>query len=173
MGKKRHSVRVSVRRKNALHRNDVEHYQEDGMNKADLIHLMAVYEAERAHRDSMGWARTMKFFYATLIVIFIPNFYFIQLQSPCLNRVFPVIGFFMAAFFMLVTIAGNKRIKNFWNVYKRISEEFPEWCQVEQINGFWGMSLNHLVSAVMFGVLMLLSIIMLCFDNSIVFNAWM
>ena len=31
--------------------------------KAGLIQMMGVYKADRAHGDSMGWARTMKFFY--------------------------------------------------------------------------------------------------------------
>ena len=111
MGKKRHSVRASVRRKNALHRNDVEHYQEDEMNQADLIHLMAVYEADRAHRDSMGWARTMKFFYATLIVIFIPNFYFIQLQRPVSIEYSRLLAFLWLHFSCLLQLRGINGLK--------------------------------------------------------------
>lgn len=48
-------------------------FQMQDLKIENVIELMNVYLSEWEHRDEMLWAQVFKHFYATLIVMFLPN----------------------------------------------------------------------------------------------------
>lgn len=101
------------------------------LNKDQIIALMEIYLDEWQHRDSLLWAQVFKLFYADLIVIVLPNIAeFLGIVLPPINqKVFPLIGIFMAIMFLYMGIGYAIRLRASSRTYEKLmkhlgNEEF-------------------------------------------------
>ena len=73
------------------------------MEVGHLLDLMDIYLSEWKHRDEMLWKQVFKYFYATLVVLFLPNIAsFLGINLP----EFPAVLFPLAALVLSVIPKG-------------------------------------------------------------------
>ncbi len=87
-----------------------------------LIALMGVYLSEWEHRDKLLWTQVFRYFYATLIVIVLPNIAsVIGIQLPDINtKLFPIVGVFMSIVFLYVGLGYAFRLRASSQTYIKI-----------------------------------------------------
>ncbi len=92
------------------------------LDNDQLIHLMSVYLSEWEHRDELLWTQVFKYFYATLIVIVLPNIAkFVGIEIPEINtNLFPIIGLIMALVFLYVGLGYALRLQASSKTYVKI-----------------------------------------------------
>lgn len=144
-------------------------FELENFTPQDILALMNVYLTEWMHRDEILWKQVFKFFYATLVVLFLPNLAgFLGLSLPKLPAVlFPIIAFFLAFVFLYVSIGYTKRLEAIGKTYKRIMEFLPEELRRISIYNpeikhgkFFGSPMSTIICFIMFTGLILLSVIM-------------
>jgi len=90
----------------------------------DVIALLDVYLKEWMHRDQLMWTQLFRYFYASLIVIVLPNipkvstFYILSVPVS----LFHWLGFFMSVAFLYISLAFAKRVEAVGNTYRKIYE---------------------------------------------------
>ena len=93
--------------------------------------LMNVYLTEWCHRDDLLWTQVFKYFYATLIVLFLPNLTekigFKLYHFPL--WIFPIIALFMALLFLYVSKGYAIRLAAISDSYKKVMDSLPEDLQ--------------------------------------------
>ncbi len=94
-------------------------------NKLDndqIIALMGVYLDEWNHRDELLWTQVFRYFYATLIVIILPNIAeFVGIELPEINtKIFPIIGIAMGIVFLYVGLGYALRLQASGKTYQKI-----------------------------------------------------
>ena len=101
------------------------------LNTDQIISLMEIYLTEWAHRDELLWTQVFQYFYATLIVIVLPNIAaFIGIVLPQINtKLFPIIGMVMALVFLYVGLGYAIRLRASSRTYEKMmgllgSEEY-------------------------------------------------
>lgn len=101
-----------------------ETIDEKELSKDQLIALLGVYLSEWQHRDELFWMQLFKYFYATLIVIVLPNVTkFLGIELPTINsKLFPIIGMLMGVVFLYVCIGYTMRVKASGKTYQKIME---------------------------------------------------
>ena len=93
-----------------------------------LLDLMDIYLSEWKHRDEMLWIQVFKYFYATLVVLFLPNIAsFLGINLP----EFPVILFPLAALvlslvFLYISIGYSKGLEACGNTHQKLINLLPE-----------------------------------------------
>ena len=115
------------------------------LNNDQIIALMSVYLSEWEHRDELLWTQVFRYFYATLIVIILPNAAtFIGIDLPEVNlKVFPIIGMLMALVFLYVGLGYAIRLRASSRTYVKLmkllgSKEY-ERISIEDRSEFkWG-----------------------------------
>lgn len=92
------------------------------LKKDQIIALMSVYLSEWEHRDELLWTQVFRYFYATLIVIILPNAAtFIGIDLPQINiKLFPIIGMLMALIFLYVGLGYAIRLRASSRTYEKI-----------------------------------------------------
>lgn len=93
-----------------------------------LLQLISIYISEWDHRATALWNQVFKYFYATLIVLFLPNManHFEIDLSEFPKRIFPVAALLLSFAFLLVSLGCAKRAKNIGDTYKKLTELLPE-----------------------------------------------
>ena len=107
---------------------EVQEAQEAEQNHETVIALMEIYLSEWMHRDGVLWQQVFKFFYATLIVMLLPNItgYF-SIELPIVpNYAFRIAGIVSAIFFLYVSLGYSKRLEASGNTYQRMINMLPE-----------------------------------------------
>lgn len=97
--------------------------EEQELNKNEIITLMDIYLEEWKHRDSILWAQAFRFFYATLIVMLLPNltsYLHISLPSNIPVKAFPIIGIVMAIGFLYISLGYSMRLAASSKTYQNI-----------------------------------------------------
>ena len=135
----------------------------------DILNLMDVYLSEWTCRVEHLWNLIIKFFYANLVVLFLPNI------SSVLGidyndfhpSLFPAISSLLSVVFMYVTVANAKRVEASGKTYQNIINLLPpELRRVSVANSevkfgkYFRNGLNSTLCILMFSSLLLLSIFM-------------
>ena len=110
-----------------IHAEEFEDIQTD-----DLINLMNVYLSEWTHRDELLWSQVFRYFYVTVVVIFLPNiagFLGIILPEKLPNIIFPIAGLVLALVFLYVSIGYAKRLEAVGKTYQKLICYLPKEIQ--------------------------------------------
>ncbi len=143
----------------------------------DILSLMNIYLTEWCHLDEHLWRQLYTYFYATLVVLFLPNAT-IALSIDDLPKlpliIFPIIAICMAVIFLYVSLAYALRLKAIGDTYMRLIKFLPEKLQrisIADINTRSGKLLKRRVTfimpSLMFIGLCVMSIIMIVYYCSI------
>lgn len=116
--------------------------REENLGDEQVIALMGTYLSEWEHRDELMWSQVLKLFYATLIVIVLPNiaqYIGIDLQTiPCI--LFPVVGIVMAIAFLYIGLAYAVRLtassRTYENMMKLLGDKQYERVSILDKNEF-------------------------------------
>lgn len=135
----------------------------------DLISLTNMYLAEWTHRDELFWMQVFRYFYVTIIIIFLPNiakFLQITLPDKLPYIAFPVTGFFMSFFFGYVSIGYAKRVEAIGKTYCRLIMYLPpdlrRYSLLEIKNGkYFRHTMSYILCVLMFAGCLSLSIVMI------------
>lgn len=137
----------------------------ESSNYTKLKDMLSLHQKEWIHRDSTMWGLIFKYFYATLIVILMPNIAsFIKITLPNIqNDVFRVIGIVMSIAFLYISIAYAYRLQAVSKTYRDLLEMLDEPYRRIKIKDMrygklFNPSLSYILPTVMFLCLMGLSI---------------
>ena len=97
---------------------------EKKLNNEETIALLDVYLNEFIFRDDLLWAQTFKLFYATIIVMLLPNITeFLNVSLPALPTIlFRAVGGIMSLAFLYVAIGYGKRLEASTKTYNKTLE---------------------------------------------------
>lgn len=98
-------------------------FQLEEFEKQDILCLMDVYLNEWIHRSDVLWGQTFKYFYATLVVLFLPNLAeHLEISLPKVPvLLFPIIALILSGAFLYATIGYCKRLEASGKTYKHDS----------------------------------------------------
>lgn len=98
------------------------------MEVGHLLDLMDIYLSEWKHRDEMLWKQVFKYFYATLVVLFLPNIAsFLGINLPEFPAVlFPLAALVLSLVFLYISIGYSKRLEASGNTYQKLINLLPE-----------------------------------------------
>lgn len=126
----------------------------------DLISLIEIYLAEWCHRDELLWKQIFRYFYVTILVIFMPNIAdFLQITLP--NRMqniwFPIVGIFLSGIFLYVSLGYVKRLEAISKTYQKLIRYLPNALQRYPITNpeikcgkYFNCSMSTILSMLMF-----------------------
>lgn len=138
----------------------------------NVIELMSVYISEWEHRDELLWKQVFKFFYATLIVLFLPNFAsFIGIDLPNFPKIlFPSVALILSLVFLYVSIGYTKRLEASGNTYQNLINLLPDDLRRVSVTDpsikfgkFFSKRMSIMICVLMFFGLLLLSIVMIAY----------
>lgn len=144
-------------------------YNNEKLSKEEIINLMSVYLDEWKHRDLSFWTQTYRYFYATLIVILLPNIgsiFEIRLAFSVGDKIFPLVGIFMSIFFMYFSVVSGIKSTLASNAYRQlisyIPKDYREKCVAEQRHGkYYNIKMAIALPIFMFSVLIVISLILI------------
>lgn len=100
------------------------------LNTIEIIELMSIYQDEWKHRDNGFYTWGFKFFYATLIVVFLPRLSntisFNHHNLKIIGIVAPIIGMMMSLCFLYISLCNHNRLYAVGQSYKALNEMLPE-----------------------------------------------
>ncbi len=110
---------ISVKTKNCLR---IEEF-----GASDILALMDIYLTEWRHRDELLWKQVYKYFYATLIIILLPQLtQIIKIDIPGIPAiVFGIVGLIMSGIFTLVSVGYAKRLTAIGETYQNLINCLP------------------------------------------------
>ena len=132
------------------------------------IPMLNHYLDEWHHRDEMFWMQVFKYFYATLIVLFLP--YLTtgiekSIAGSLLKTICPWTAIAMSLFWGYVVLGYLRRIKKSRDTYYRINESLPDELKLQRLDNdkdkAFSMSMSAVICLAMFVVIVGLSILML------------
>lgn len=93
-----------------------------------LLQLISIYLSEWDHRSTMLWNQVFKYFYATLIIIFLPNLSSrLGIDLPDFPKeLFTIAAILLSCIFLYVSIGCAKRAEAIGNTYQRLVELLPK-----------------------------------------------
>lgn len=146
------------------------HLSPDEFKADQIINLLNVYLTEWTHRDSLLWSQVFKYFYATLVVIFLPNIAgFLGINLPNIpSIIFPILGILLSAVFLYVSMGYAKRLEAIGKTYQHLINLLPENLQRYSLNSpeikygkFFKSKMSVVLCVLMFLGSLFLSFIML------------
>ena len=93
-----------------------------------ILTLMNIYLTEWCHRDELLWKQVFTYFYATLIVLFLP---FLakkipEIELPSVSSVvFAVVALVMSVVFLIVSLGYAKRLAAIGDSYREVAKFMP------------------------------------------------
>ena len=138
----------------------------------NILSLMDTYLKEWCHRDELLWKQIYTYFYATLLVLFLPNLTaFIGINLPKFpSIVFPSVALIMSIVFLYVSIGYTKRLAAIGDTYQQIIGFLPSDLRRISITDArikYGKIFNKRMSVVlcflMFVSLLFLSVVMIIY----------
>lgn len=156
--------------------------KKSNLSHSELISLMEVYQMEWNSRDTVFYVEAFRYFYATLIMIFLPNLcqkIGLEFENiKLLRTVSPLIGMAMSVIFLYVSLCNHARIYAIGLSYTKLNEQLPEKFQrikVKNLNilkegdgKIYTLRTGKLISIVMFGSLFLLGVCVLLSNIGII-----
>lgn len=93
------------------------------LNVDQIISLMSIYLNEYEHRNDLLWRQVFQFYYATLIVIVLPNITdFLQINVPEIpSQIFYIIGSIMSILFWYVAVGTALRTRASYIAYEKVA----------------------------------------------------
>lgn len=94
-----------------------------------VISIMNIYLEEWIHRNGEMWELVFKYFYVTLIVLFLPNLVErlgIGNMPNLPQALFPAISIGLSLYFLYVSIGYAKRLEAIGNSYQKMIDLLPE-----------------------------------------------
>jgi hypothetical protein len=133
----------------------------------ELIDLLGIYLNNFIHRDQILWSQTLKFFYAIIVVILLPNVSEIMgLSMPSLpSMAFRLIGIVMSFIFLYVGLAYCARMNGATDAFFNINAKLCKSHQIEGIKRLYKPRLSNLIVSVMFSALLLTATFFLIFSQ--------
>lgn len=142
----------------------------------NILTLMNIYLSEWCHRDELLWKQIYTYFYATLIVLFLPNITtFIGINLSALPSIaFPIVALIMSVIFLYVSIGYAKRLEAIGNTYQRLINYLPQELQRISIadatirgGRFFKRRMAFVIGFLMFLSLLVMSIVMIVYNTFI------
>ncbi len=149
------------------------------MEVGHLLDLMDIYLSEWKHRDEMLWKQVFKYFYATLVVLFLPNIAsFLGINLPEFPAVlFPLAALVLSLVFLYISIGYSKRLEASGNTYQKLINLLPEELRRVSVSDpnikfgrFFSKRISVVICVLMFLGLLCLSIVMILYDLSLSVN---
>lgn len=141
----------------------------------DLISLMEVYLSELTHRDNLFWVQVFRYFYVTILTIFLPNiaaFIKIKLPPKLPNIIFPIAGLFLSITFLYVSIGYVKRLEAIRKTYQKLMYYLPKDLRRYSLldpeikyGKYFQRPMSIVLCVLMFGGSFLLSIFMIIYSE--------
>ena len=143
------------------------------------ISLLNVYFMEWSHRDQMLWAQTFRFYYASLIVILLPNISgALQIDLPAIPKlIYRLIGLLISLVFLYVSLGYAIRFHIISKSYREILYKLPNEYKQKSFDDFgpkeikvaklFKPRLGYIVCITLFLSLILLSLLFIIFDMSV------
>lgn len=147
-------------------------FQLEEFEKQDILCLMDVYLNEWIHRSDVLWGQTFKYFYATLVVLFLPNLAErLEISLPKVPvLLFPIIALILSGAFLYATIGYCKRLEASGKTYKHLIEYLPVELRRVPLDSpdikygkIFSRPMSIVLCSLMFFSLFLLSIAMLLY----------
>jgi len=136
-----------------------------------LLQLIAIYQNEWVHRDTLFWKQIITYFFSTLVVIILPyiDMWGLHLPESLSDDIITGVGILMAVVFFITSNGYIARIKAVNEVYQGLIEKLPPHCRRKTIKQiypcFWGSVLSWrmmtLISIFMFLALIIIGITLL------------
>ena len=103
----------------------------------EIFQAMNIYLTEWIHRDKHMWFQTYNFFFAALVVMFLPNLTeklgFTIPTALARHYVFPILGIILSFVFFYVSIGQAKRLQASGITYRKLIKQLPEELQRHSI----------------------------------------
>ena len=144
----------------------------DNLSTDQMLTLMGTYLDEWKFRDELLWKQVYRFFYATLIVMLLPNIAgFVGIDLPDFPHVlFPIVAAVMALFFFYTSMGYIKRMEASNKTYSAMIAKLPpEYQRIsiksEQVkHGHLFMrGMASTICTLMFAALIVISIVMIVY----------
>lgn len=139
-----------------------------------ILELMDIYLSEWKHRDEVLWKQVFKYFYTTLVVIFLPNLT-MRLGIDLNNippKFFPIAGLLLSIVFLYVSIGCCKRAEASYEAYKKINSLLPYSFRRIQLSDpkikygkYFDRHISLIICPLMFFALLFLSIVMIVYHS--------
>lgn len=139
----------------------------------DILCLLNIYLEEWNHRDELLWKQVFKYFYATVIVLFLPNVAsFLKIDLPKFPKfVFPLVALALALVFLYISIGYAKRLEASGDTYKNLISLLPEELQRIPLSSpkikygkFFSRRMSVVICILMFLGLVILAFVMVCYN---------
>ena len=139
----------------------------------DLLNLMNIYLSEWAHRSEVLWRQVFYYFYATIIVLFLPNLTsFIGISLPDFPELlFPSVAFFLSFAFLYVSLGLAKRIDASVKTYHKLVDFLPVELRTITIESpeirygkFFSKRMSVIICFLLFFCLLSMSIVMIAYN---------
>lgn len=149
------------------------------MKVENVIELMSIYLSEWEHRDELLWKQVFKYFYATLVVLFLPNLAsFLGIDLPDFPQIlFPSTALILSLVFLYVSIGYAKRLEASGNTYQNLIDLLPDDLRRVPVadpsikfGKFFSKRMSIVICILMFFGLLLLSVVMIAYYFSIYAN---
>lgn len=104
-----------------------------GTSNDEIFKAMNIYLTEWIHRDKHMWSQTYKFFFASLVVMLLPNLTnklgFVIPEILHKHNIFPILGLCLSVVFFYVSIGHAKRLRAIGKTYDKLIHKLPKDLQ--------------------------------------------
>ena len=150
-------------------------FQLNEINIEHTLELMNIYLSEWIHRNDSMWKLVFRYFCVALVVLFLPNIAnFAGISLPQFPLVlFPAVAAILSLYFLYVSIGYAKRLEAIGKSYKKLIDLLPKELQRVDLldpeikyGKYFHPRMGALLCCVMFGALIILSVVMICYYSS-------
>lgn len=140
----------------------------ENITTEQILETLNVYLQEYIYRDTHMWNQNFRFFFASLVVMFLPNLtegFGITIPDIFLKNswVFPTVGVILAIVFLYVSLSLAKRFQAISKTYNKLINMLPEDLRRISIKNLPYKFLNKthifLIPILMFTALIVLGIL--------------
>ena len=148
-------------------------FQLQDFTVADILALMDIYLSEWVARNELLWNQWFKFYYATLIVLFLPQLTgFVGIDLPKFPTIlFPCIALMLSFAFFYVSLGYAKRLEASGRTYQNLINLLPPELRRVSITNpeikmgkFFARRQSIVITCVMSLALSIMSIVMIFYN---------
>lgn len=138
-----------------------------------FLSLLDIYLSEWAHRSEVMWRQVFYYFYATIIVLFLPNFAaFIGIALPDFPELlFPLLGFVLSFAFLYISLGLALRIDASVRTYNKLVKYLPAELQKITVESseikygkFFKRRMSTSICWILFFCLISMSVVMIAYN---------
>ena len=148
-------------------------FQLQDLTAETILDIAEIYLTEWIHRSDVLWSHIFKFFYANMVVLFLPNLsYYLGIDLPKFPTLyFRMVSLIMSLVFLYVSVGYLKRLEAVAKSYYKIINFLPtELRQVTlqsseiKYGKYFNFRMSILTVFYMFLALISMSIVMIIYD---------